>query len=207
MLNLFKSILLFICLFLSVESFAQKKLLILGDSLTEGLGVTKNAAYPALLEQKINQNIAITKHSQWTVLNAGVSGSTTASALSRIKWSLKAKPDAVLIMLGANDGLRGFSVQSSEKNLDQAITFLKKEKIRVFLGGIYMPPNYGKDYTKNFSSLYSRLSKKHQIALLPFILDKVAGDPKLNQADGIHPNEDGHKIIAETVYQFLKDKL
>lgn len=182
--------------------FSQKKLIILGDSLTEGYGVSKDSAFPALLEEKIKAS-----GKNWTVVNAGVTGSTTASAVGRLKWLLKAKPDIVLVILGGNDGLRGIKVTESQKNLSTAIEMIQKENRRVILGGLYMPPNYGVEYTAQFRKMYADLAKKYSVPLIPFILDKVAGDPKFNQSDGIHPNEKGHKIIAETVFLSLKEYL
>jgi acyl-CoA thioesterase-1 len=165
--------------------------------------VSKDSAYPALLEKKINE----LGRSNWSVVNAGVSGSTTASAVGRMKWLLKSKPEMIILVLGANDGLRGLKVEDSEKNLSEAIVFAQSQKIKVILGGLYMPPNYGKEYTSQFKQMYLNLSKKHKIILIPFVLEKVAGNPKYNLADGIHPNEEGHKIIAENIFKTLKDVL
>lgn len=184
-------------------SFAQKKLIVLGDSLTEGYGVAKAAAFPAVLEKKLHE----AGKKEWTLINAGVSGSTTASGVSRMKWIFKSKPDVVLLALGANDGLRGLKVEDSEKNLAQAIEYAQSQKVKVILGGLYMPPNYGKDYTDKFKTMYESLAKKYKLIFIPFILDKVAGNPKYNLADGIHPNEEGHKIIAENVFAVLKGAL
>ncbi len=189
-------------LFVSSVSFAQKKLVVLGDSLTEGYGVARDAAYPALLEKKLQ---AAKKN--WTVVNAGVSGSTTASGVSRMKWLFKSKPDAVLLALGANDGLRGLKVEASEKNLGEAIRYAQSQKVKVVLGGLYMPPNYGKDYTSQFKKMYETLAKKYKVVFIPFILENVAGNPKFNLADGIHPNEEGHKVIAENIFEILKGAL
>lgn len=197
--TLFVSVLLII----SSPVFAAKKLVVLGDSLTEGFGVAKEAAFPALLEKKLHQS----NKKDWVVVNAGVSGSTTASAISRMKWLFKSKPDVVLLALGANDGLRGLKVEDSQKNLAEAIEYAQKQKVRVILGGLYMPPNYGADYTGKFKNMYTSLAKKYQLTFVPFILEKVAGNPKYNLADGIHPNEEGHKIIAENVYEVLKGAL
>ena len=199
--------LLFILLLLPSVLTAQTKvplrqLVIIGDSLTEGYGVSKDSAFPQLLEKKLNQ-----KSQDWQVINSGVSGSTTASALSRVRWMLKNKPDLVLIILGANDGLRGLKTEQSEKNLAEAIELAQKSHVKVILGGLYMPPNYGKEYSQQFKTMYSHLAKKYKVYLVPFILEKVAGDPKLNQADGIHPNEEGHKIVATTIYNSIKDQL
>ncbi|HWU44068.1 MAG TPA: GDSL-type esterase/lipase family protein, partial [Bdellovibrio sp.] len=130
-----------------------------------------------------------------------------ASAISRMKWIFKSKPDVVLLALGANDGLRGLKVEESEKHLGEAIEYAQSQKVRVVLGGLYLPPNYGKDYTEKFKKMYEHLAKKYQITFIPFILDKVAGNPKYNLADGIHPNEEGHKIVAENIFAVLKDSL
>lgn len=200
---LFSSLLVGIFLVFTSPSFAQKKLIVLGDSLTEGYGVSKAAAYPALLEKKLHD----VGKKEWTVINAGVSGSTTASAISRMKWLFKSKPDAVLLVLGANDGLRGLKVEESQKNLATAIEYANQQKVRVVLGGLYMPPNYGATYTGQFKKMYESLSKKYNLTFIPFVLDKVAGDPKYNLADGIHPNEEGHKLIAENIFQVLKGAL
>lgn len=190
-----------ISLVISHFAWAQK-LVILGDSLTEGYGVSKESAYPHLLEQKLNA-----AGKKYSVINSGVSGSTTASAESRMKWILKSKPEVLLLVLGANDGLRGLAVEASQKNLSNAIVAAKKAGVKVILGGLLMPPNYGKEYTDKFAKMYTTLSKEHKIPLIPFILDKVAGDPKYNLADGIHPNEEGHKIIADNIFKILKDEL
>lgn len=185
------------------SSWAEKKIIILGDSITEGYGVAKDNAFPALLEKKMNE-----KEKRVTIINSGVGGSTTASALGRLKWILKSgRPDLLLLILGANDGLRGLSVSESEKNLSQAIEFAQHEKIKIVLGGIYMPPNYGEKYTNDFKKMYSTLAQKYKVPLIPFILKDVAGNSKYNQADGIHPNEEGHKVITETIFKSLKDYL
>lgn len=184
-------------------SFAQKKLVVLGDSLTEGYGVAKEAAFPAVLEKKLHE----AGKKEWTVINAGVSGSTTASGISRMKWVFKSKPDAVILALGANDGLRGLKIADSEKHLAQAIEYAQGQNVKVILGGLYMPPNYGKAYTDQFKKMYETLAKKYKVTFIPFILDKVAGNPKYNLADGIHPNEEGHKIIADNVFTALKGAL
>ncbi|ASD65074.1 arylesterase [Bdellovibrio bacteriovorus] len=195
--------LFFLILLCSSLSFAQKKLVVLGDSLTEGYGVAKDAAFPAVLEKKLHE----AGKKEWTIINAGVSGSTTASGLSRMKWVFKSKPDVVLLALGANDGLRGLKVEDSEKHLAQSIEYAQSQKVKVILGGLYMPPNYGKDYTDKFKKMYESLAKKYKLTFIPFILDKVAGNPKYNLADGIHPNEEGHKIIADNVFSVLKGAL
>ncbi len=203
---LFSSLLIFSTLIFSnsfAQNSAQKKLIVLGDSISEGYGVAKEASYPVLLEKKLHD----AGKKDWSIVNASVSGSTTASAISRMKWIFKSKPNSVFLALGANDGLRGLKVEESEKNLAAAIEYAQAEKVRVILGGLYMPPNYGKEYTDKFKKMYETLAKKYKLIFVPFILDKVAGNPKYNQADGIHPNEEGHKIIAETLFTALKGAL
>jgi acyl-CoA thioesterase-1 len=197
--------LILILLLVSQESFAQaleksmqKTLVIIGDSLTEGFGVARESAFPALMQEKVKD---------WKIINSGISGATTASAKGRVQWVLKIKPQVVMLILGANDGLRGLKISESQKNLDEAIELLKKNNVTVILGGLYMPPNYGKKYSDQFKDMYSKLAQKHKVRLVPFVLDKVAGNPKYNLTDGIHPNEEGHKIIAENVYNSIKDIL
>jgi acyl-CoA thioesterase-1 len=189
-------------LLLSPSAFAEKRLVILGDSLTEGYGVAKDHAFPALVEKKLKA-----AGMDWKVINAGVSGSTSASAISRLDWLLKSKPDAVLIALGGNDGLRGFGPKVTKENLKKAIQRAKTNGVKTYLAGIQMPPNYGKQYTEEFRALFPTLAKEEKIALLPFLLETVGGNPKYNLPDGIHPNEEGHKILAETVFAFLRKNL
>jgi len=186
------------CVFSTLPAFA-KRMLIIGDSLTEGYGVAREVAYPAILEKKIKAD-----KKEWTVVNAGVSGSTSAGAVSRLKWQLKSKPDLLLIALGANDGLRGLAPEELEKNLTDVIELAKKENISVVLLGMKMPPNYSQDYVKKFDAVFPKVAKKEKIKLIPFFLEHVAGRTELNQPDGIHPNEKGHAIVGQDLYQDLK---
>ncbi|HEX7676052.1 MAG TPA: arylesterase [Bdellovibrio sp.] len=196
--------LFFTLLFFSSLTFAaQKKLVVLGDSLSEGYGVAKEAAYPALVEKKLHD----AGKTEWSIVNASVSGSTTASAIGRMKWIFKSKPDVVLLALGANDGLRGLKVEESKKNLDEAVKYAQSQKVRVILAGLYMPPNYGKEYATQFKKMYEDVAKKYKLVFIPFLLENVGGNPKYNQADGIHPNEEGHKIIADNIFKVLKGAL
>lgn len=180
-----------------------KTILFLGDSLTEGLGVSKQSAYPDLVENliqtKLNKNIK--------AINAGVSGSTTNDGLSRLKWYLKRKPDIIFVALGANDGLRGLDLKQSQKNLEEIINYALKSKAKVLLAGMLIPPNYGPKYSQDFKEMYENIQSKYNLKFMPFLLKNVAGVQKLNQADGIHPNEKGHEIIADEVYEFLKEEL
>ena len=193
--------LLFLTILISIQAFA-KKIVFLGDSLTEGYGVAQEAAFPQLIQQKIKAD-----KKEWTVISAGSSGSTSASTLGRLKWIAKDKPDIIFVLMGSNDGLRGLKVEDTEKNLNDAITWANQQKIKIILGQLHVPPNYGKDYSKKFSEMFPRVAKKQNVILAPFLLDKVAGVPGLNQADGIHPNEKGHKIMADSIYNFLKKEL
>lgn len=179
----------------------KKKIIFLGDSLTEGYGVDTNSTYTHLLQERLDK-----EQIPWHVVNAGISGSTTASAKGRIKWLLKDKnkPSIIVIILGANDGLRGHKVEATKNNLVEAIDLIKKENIQVFIGEVMVPPNYGKEYSDSFKKIFSEISKEKKIKLMPFILKDVAGKPDLNIADGIHPNEKGHKIVSEQVYTFIK---
>jgi acyl-CoA thioesterase-1 len=192
---------LFVLLF-SFNLFAVDKVLFLGDSLTAGYGVEKNDAFPKLVGDKFEK-----AGNKIKVINAGISGSTTSGALKRLRWYLKAKPDVVFLALGANDGLRGLKLQKSKENLDEVIKLAKKKKIEVVLAGMMLPPNYGAKYRKEFEQMYKDLAKEHKLHFIPFLLKGVGGEAKLNQADGIHPNEQGHKVIADTVYSKLKEVL
>ena len=179
--------------------FAKTTILILGDSLTAGLGVEKQEAFPSLLEGKLKA----LGYQDITVINGGFSGSTTASALSRMRWYLRSKPDILVLELGANDGLRGHDIQSIEKNLADTIKIALNKKMLVLIAGMKMPVNYGRDYRKKFEEIFPKLARKFSVALIPFFLEGVAGKPHLNIADGIHPNPDGHKIISQTVLKYL----
>ena len=178
----------------------DKHILIIGDSLTAGYGVSKKASYPSQLAKILEKS-----HPGYKVINAGSSGSTSASGLSRLKWHLKRKPNLLILALGANDGLRGFPVSATKDNLGKVIDTAKLAGVKVFLAGMKMPTNYEKKYRQEFEQVYPDLAKTKAIGLIPFLLDGVGGDPKLNLADGIHPNEEGHKVIANTVYQSIKE--
>ncbi len=178
------------------------RILFLGDSLTAGLGVEPEEAYPSVIHEMLSEK----QINHITIINAGISGSTSASAVSRLKWFLRAKPDILVLALGANDGLRGLSIEEMEKNLSATIALAKENKIRVILAGMEIPPNYGPEYTKAFREVFSSLAKKNQLPFIPFLLKDVAGNPSLNQADGIHPNSNGHRVIASHVLPFILEK-
>ncbi|MFN8792665.1 MAG: arylesterase [Bdellovibrionales bacterium] len=192
-------------LLISLIPLAQspQNLVIIGDSLTEGYGVSFEQSYPYLLEQKLKKS-----GKNWKVTNHGISGSTTASAPARVRWIMKNPPDLVVLALGANDGLRGFKPEATEKNLNEAIQLLKQKNIKVLLAAMKMPPNYkGGSFAQKFEDLYPALAKKNHVPLIPFILEGVAGRPDMNQKDGIHPNVKGHEVIAETLFKSISGHL
>ncbi len=176
------------------------KIVVLGDSLTAGLGLAQPQAYPALLQEKLNAG-----GYKWEVVNAGISGDTSAAGLDRVDWALDEGHVRILILeLGANDGLRGLPPSEMKKNLGAIIERAKDRRIAVLLAGMEAPPNFGPDYTVSFRQVYRDLARQYNVALLPFLLDRVAGDPSLNQSDGIHPNVDGSHIVADTVWRVLR---
>jgi acyl-CoA thioesterase-1 len=170
---------------------APLKILAMGTSLTQGYGLPPGTEIPAVLQSELKK-----KGIDATVINAGVSGDTSAGGLSRIDWSLADRPDAAMIELGSNDALRGIDPASTEKNLIAILTKLKARHIPVLLLGMRAPKNFGPEYEAKFNPIYPRLSKEFGTLYYPFVLDGVALNPKLNQQDGIHPNPDGVKIIV-----------
>lgn len=176
--------------------------LFLGDSLTEGYQLDKEDSYPSIIEKSLKPKFPDLK-----VINGGVSGATTASGLKRLNWYVKAKPDIIVLALGSNDGLRGMNLKESEKNLSAVIEKAQSEKIKILLVGMKMPTNYGEPYRTNFEQLFPTLAKKYKVSLVPFLLEGVGGNPRLNISDGIHPNPEGHKIMAKTVQKALEPLL
>jgi acyl-CoA thioesterase-1 len=180
---------------------ATPLVIFLGDSLTAGLGLDENQAYPALLDRELRQDGVPAR-----VINAGVSGDTTAGGLARLDWLLRQHPALVVVGLGANDGLRGLPLAEVEANLRQIVQRSKAAGARVLLLGMRLPPNYG-PYAEQFTALYPRLAKELDVPLVPFLLDKVGGIRSLNQADGIHPTAEGQKIVAKNVLPYLEKAL
>jgi acyl-CoA thioesterase-1 len=172
--------------------------LCLGDSLTAGFGLDEDQAYPAVLA-----GLAREAGHPWTVINAGVTGDTSAGGRRRLAWALKNHPDVVLIALGGNDGLRGLSVDETRGNLAAIIDGVRAAGARPVLAGMQLPLNYGADYRAAFAAVYPALAAEKGVPLLPFLLEGVGGVGGLNQADGIHPTADGQRRIAATVYAFL----
>lgn len=182
-------------------SSSRPKIVVLGDSLTAGLGlVAETQAFPALLQEKLKAG-----GYDWEVANAGVSGDTSAAGVQRLDWALEQGNVRILILeLGANDGLRGLPVSEMKKNLAAIIERAQQKRIAVLLAGMEAPPNYGPEYVVSFRQVYRDLAKQYNVTFLPFLLDKVAGVPALNQADGIHPNVQGAAIVADNVWTVLK---
>lgn len=177
-----------------------KVILFFGDSLTAGYGLEEEEAFPALIQDKIDS-----LHMSYKVVNAGLSGETTSGGKNRIDWVLKQNVDIFILELGANDGLRGIPLEETQKNLQEIIDFVRKknENIEIILAGMQIPPNMGQEYTSEFKSIFPDLAKKNNVQLIPFLLEDVAGNPELNQQDGIHPTAEGQKIVAENVWKVL----
>ena len=181
---------------------AERVIVALGDSLTAGLGVAADEAYPALLEARLRS-----AGFDYRVVNAGVSGDTTAGARRRLDWVLRPRPEIVIVALGANDGLRGQPVTALRDNLTAIVTRLRESGPHVLLVGMRLPPNYGEAYATEFAATFRAVARGTSVAFLPFLLAGVAGDPSLNQPDGIHPNAAGHRIVAEHVWPSLQPLL
>ncbi|MGO8914787.1 MAG: arylesterase [Stellaceae bacterium] len=178
---------------------AATRILVFGDSLTAGLGLPAAQAFPARLQARLAADGLAAE-----VINAGVSGDTSADGLARLDWSMADHPDAVLVELGANDALRGIDPKLTYANLDQILARLKASGVKVMLIGMLAPPNWGSDYRQDFDAIYRRLADKYQVALYPFILDGVVLDPRLIQQDGLHPNAAGAEIIAEKLTPYVE---
>jgi len=184
------------------EARGEGVVVALGDSLTAGLGVTADEAFPARLQARLRA-----EGYDYRVVNAGVSGDTTAGGLRRVDWALRAHPDVVIVALGANDGLRAQSPQAIRANLEEIVARLQAARARVLLVGMRLPPNYGAEYTKEFEAVFPAVARRAKIALMPFLLDGVAADPRLNQADGIHPTAAGQQMIADRLWPYLRPLL
>ena len=181
---------------------AQKVVVFLGDSLTAGYGLPADQAFPSLLERKLREGGTPVR-----VLNAGVSGDTSAGALRRLPWVLRQRPDVVVVELGANDALRGQPTTGIEANLRSILEQCRDAGAKVLLVGMQVPTSYGPEYAGQFAALYPRLAKSLGVPLVPFLLEGVPGRPSLNLEDGIHPNAEGQKIVAANVLPHLSGLL
>jgi acyl-CoA thioesterase I len=176
------------------------RIIFLGDSLTAGLGLDTDQNFPALIQDRLNAG-----GYQYTVINAGVSGDTSAGGLRRLEWALgEGDPRILVVALGGNDGLRGLPPTALQKNLASIIEAGQRRRLTVLLAGMEAPPNYGPDYTAAFRQTYQDLARTYRVMLIPFLLQGVAGDAALNQADGIHPNPRGARIVADLVWRVLE---
>ena len=182
----------------------EKTILFFGDSITAGFGVGPDQAFPAVIQQKIDSL-------EWNfeVVNGGLSGETSAGGLRRIDWILRSRPSVFVLELGGNDGLRGIDLDSTVENLEAIIKKVKNRYpgTKILLAGMQVPPNLGPEYTTRFQNMYPRLAEENDVIYIPFILEGVGGESQFMQADGIHPNEKGHQIVARNIWERLKPVL
>jgi len=178
---------------------ARPRIVVLGDSLTAGLGLSPQESYPTLLQQKLDAG-----GFHYDIVNAGVSGDTSAGGLSRLDWALDGDVRVLIVALGGNDALRALPPDELKQNLSRIIERAQARHIRVLLAGMEAPPNFGRDYIVTFHQVYPALARQYQIPLVPFLLDGVAANPALNQRDGIHPTAEGARLVADTVWTALK---
>jgi len=181
---------------------AERVIVALGDSLTAGLGVAQEEAYPALLQARLRR-----EGLAYRVVNAGVSGDTSAGGRRRVDWVLRSKPELVIVALGANDGLRGLPVDDLRENLEAIVKRLQAAGVRVLLVGMRVPPNYGDAYARAFAAVFPTVARRTGVPLAPFLLDGVAANPRLNQPDGVHPTADGQRVIADKLWPYLRPLL
>lgn len=188
-------------LMLSFSQESKTTILFFGDSLTAGYGLSPEQAFPVLVEERL-----IKSGKNVRVVNAGVSGETTAGGLGRIDWVLNQDIDVFVLELGANDGLRGLPLKQTDENLQKIINKVraKNPEVKIIIAGMQVPPNMGEVYANEFNKIFPKLALENSAVLIPFILEGVAGNESLNQPDGIHPNVEGSKIVANTVYEILQ---
>lgn len=184
----------------ALPGHATSTILVFGDSLSAAYGLQTEQGWPTLLAQRLK-----TEQLPYQVVNASISGETTAGGLSRLSQAISQhKPQVMILALGANDGLRGLPVDAMQQNLNSMLTLAKQNKITVLLVGMRIPPNYGPQYTQAFHQVFPKLAQQFNINLVPFLLENVAGNPALNQDDGIHPTAQAQPILLETVWAQLK---
>ncbi len=188
----------------SSTAAGKKTILFYGNSLTAGYGLDPAQAFPALIGRRLDS-----LKMDYRVVNSGLSGETTAGGLSRINWVLRQPVDVFVLELGGNDGLRGLPLADTRKNLQAIIDTVRTKypDCKIVLAGMQVPPNLGTQYTAEFKGIYGDLARKNKLPLIPFLLDRVGGIPRLNLPDGIHPTAEGHRIVAETVWQTLQTVL
>jgi acyl-CoA thioesterase I len=177
----------------------RSRIVCLGDSLTAGLGLVESQSYPSVLQKKIDE-----EDLEFQVVNAGVSGDTTAGGLRRLDWALEGDVRVLVVALGGNDALRGLSVDDLRENLTTIVERARDRGVLVVIAGMQAPPNFGEEYTAAFRQAFVDVARQHRTPFIPFLLDKVAGQAPLNQPDGIHPNARGAEIVADTVWRALR---
>jgi acyl-CoA thioesterase I len=182
----------------------RKTILFFGNSLTAGYGLEAEEAFPGLIQEKID-SLGL----DYRVINGGLSGETTASGINRLEWFLEEEPDIFVLELGGNDGLRGIPVSETRKNLVTMIDMVRSRypDTDILLAGMQIPPNMGREYAENFEIMYREIAEEKDVKLIPFLLEGVGGVRELNLPDGIHPTEEGHRIVAETVWEYLEPML
>ena len=183
-------------------SAEERVIVAFGDSLTAGLGVPAEQSYPAVLTARLRA-----EGYPYRVVNAGVSGDTTAGGLRRVDWALRLHPEIVLLELGVNDALRGQDLDGVRANLDRLVERFQSAGARVLIAGMRLPPNYGARYGAAFQRLYAEVARRRGASLMPFFLDGVGGNPRLNQMDGIHPTAEGYRIIVDRLWPYLRPLL
>ncbi|MEO1021459.1 MAG: arylesterase [Bacteroidota bacterium] len=195
------SLLLALLLAVSSPEPGPKTVLFFGDSITAGFGIDAEQAFPSLIQKKVDA-----LDWSFTIVNGGLSGETSAGGLRRIRWVLQRPIDVMILELGGNDGLRGIDLSSTKANLQSIVDIAKEVNpdMKIIIAGMQVPPNLGETYTTEFQTLYSDLAEQNNLPLIPFILEGVGGVPELNLPDGIHPTEEGHHIVAETVWKTLQ---
>lgn len=201
-MKLIVTALLFAALPLTVNAQEQpQRILFFGDSITAGYGIEQEQAFPAIIQQKIDS-----LNWNFKVINGGLSGETSAGGLRRIDWMLQQPVDVFVLELGGNDGLRGIDPEVTQKNLQKIIDKVENQypDAAIILAGMQVPPNLGERYTQQFKKIYPTLARKNDLALIPFLLKGVGGNPAFNQSDGIHPTKKGHEVLAETIWEVLK---
>ncbi len=202
-MKILKVTLFCLLLFIVSEAEAQqpKTILFFGDSITAGYGLDEEQAFPAFIQEKLDENSL-----RYRVVNAGLSGETSAGGLRRVDWVLQQHVDIFILELGGNDGLRGIDPANTKQNLQGIMNRVKERypEATIVLTGMESPPNMGSDYTDAFRSIFSDLAQANDVVFMPFILEGVAGNPELNLPDGIHPTEEGHRIIADNLWEILR---
>ena len=185
-----------------IQESEKDVILFFGNSLTAGMGLEPSEAFPALIQNRLDS-----LNYDYEVINAGLSGETTASGKNRINWVLNQNVDVFVLELGANDGLRGIPLEETRKNLQDIINTVKEKNpdTKIVLAGMQIPPNMGEEYTTEFRNIFPKLAEENNVELIPFLLEGVAGDPELNQQDGIHPTAKGYEIVADNVWSVLED--